>query len=189
MNVESCSLCHTEMSVLANSDALQHHRVSLSSSVSSDLLKRSRQWCLDSTDRRCYACTNIVTWTAWVNEASRTFNILATLCELASRQVNESVQSFLTRTMATVDVLSEVEFGAQMNSTMAQLITSILIRFRLFMDTSQGLMHVDQPLNQLDTDQVIFNDRYTPSGMINRPAPEVSVYRISRRSNQCRILL
>ena len=76
---------------------------------------------------------------AWVNEASRYFQYLATLCELASKQVNESVQSFLTRTMATVDVLNKVEFEAQMNSTVAQLITSILIRFRLFMETSQGL--------------------------------------------------
>lgn len=117
--------------------------------------------------------SNIVT-RAWVNEASRYFQYLATLCELASRQANESLQSFLTHTMATVDVLSEVDFGAQMNSTVAQLIKSILIRFRLFMDTSQGLMHVDQPLNQLNTDQLIFNDAYTPSGMISRPAPEVS---------------
>ena len=113
---------------------------------------------------------------AWANEGSRYFQYLATLCELASRQVNESVQTFLTRTMATVDVLSEVEFDAQMNSTVAQLITSILIRFRLFIDTSQGLMHVDQLLDQTSGDQLIFNRNYTMSGMLNRPAPEVRIY-------------
>lgn len=121
---------------------------------------------------------------AWVNEGSRYFQYLATLCELASRQVNESVQGFLTRTVAMIDVLSEIEFSAQMNSTVAQLIKSILIRFQLFMQTSQGLTQIDQPLNQLRGAQIIFNRSDTMSGMINQPAPEVSIYRIFRISRQ-----
>ena len=113
----------------------------------------------------------------WVNEASRYFQYLATLCELASRQVNESVQSFLTNTMASVDVLSKVEFEAH---RWIPLWRNWSNRSSFAFDCSWTPVRVwctsINPWGQLDT---ISNDvqrpLHTPSGMINRPAPEVSV--------------
>ena len=86
---------------------------------------------------------------AWMNEASRYFRYLSALCQLANRTINEGVRRFVARTIATADVLSEVELNAQLNSTVKRLINSFLDGFHLFMDMSNSLLQVDQPLIQL----------------------------------------
>lgn len=110
---------------------------------------------------------------AWFNEASRYFRYLSTLCDLADKQIHDGIESFLGRTMATINVLNDVEFHAQLNSTVKQFIESIVIEFRLFMETSNSFMQVDQPLNQQGKRQLLYNYNYTLSGNINRSPPEV----------------
>lgn len=92
----------------------------------------------------------------WLNEASRYFRYLAALCQLAKKLIDDGLHQFLARTLVTINVLNEEEFQAKLNLTFVQFVESLVIGFRLFIETSNSVIQVDQPLNQFYRNQIIF---------------------------------
>lgn len=108
-------------------------------------------------------------YAGWSDEASRYFQYLSTLCKLADQQTSDGIQRFLTRSIVTSDVLSEVELSAQLNNTVHQLIESMVTIFRLFIKISNSILQVDQLLPLQAKSTIVFNEN-------TQQVPEVCLF-------------
>ncbi|CAF1152034.1 unnamed protein product [Adineta steineri] len=90
--------------------------------------------------------------------------LLSTLCDLANKTVDDAVHRFTMRSFATLNVLSELNFKDVLNTTLTQFIQSLLINFKLLIDTSHIFTQVDQPFTKPDQNGLIFNTTRDQNG-------------------------
>ena len=82
----------------------------------------------------------------WRRSGVQLFRLLSTLCQLANGTATDAVQRFITRSIVTSKLLSELDFNILINTTFNQFIQSIIIDFGLLVDIVHLLTQVDQPL-------------------------------------------
>lgn len=72
------------------------------------------------------------------------FKALAALCEFAYNTVNNDLQEFGTRTIATMRLLDEVSLNSEINDTLEKFIQSMQIEFKRVNNILRLLFQVNQ---------------------------------------------
>ena len=81
----------------------------------------------------------------WRTKAQAQFELLSDLCQLANKTINDAVDRFLLQYFVVTNVLTEIDFNAQLNITLNQFFHSMNVSSGLLVDTVHLLMQVDQP--------------------------------------------
>ncbi|CAF3744343.1 unnamed protein product [Adineta steineri] len=74
--------------------------------------------------------------------------LLSSLCDLANKTIVDAVHRFTMRSLATSNVLLESNFNDLLNTTLNQFTQSLLINFKLLINTSHLFTQVDQPFTK-----------------------------------------
>ena len=90
-------------------------------------------------------CTGEYLGSDWRNRASKQFRLLSKLCQLANQTVTIAVNEFLLQSFVVSNVLTKVDFDAQIEKVLNQFYQSTIIYFRHLIDVLNLHMHVDQP--------------------------------------------
>ena len=81
----------------------------------------------------------------WRNKAFQQFQLLSNLCELANTTADDAVNRFLLNSFITSNLITEVDFNAQLESNLNRFFNSTIVYFGHFVDIVDLLMQVDQP--------------------------------------------
>lgn len=81
----------------------------------------------------------------WRNKAFQQFQLLSNLCELANTTIDDAVNRFLLNSFIASNVITEIDFNAQVESTLNRFFNSTTVYFGHFVDIVDLLMQVDQP--------------------------------------------
>lgn len=104
----------------------------------------------------------------WRNHAYSHFRLLADLCKLSEKTINDGVQRFLSQSFIAPEVLSEVDFSAQFNITLDQFVQSTSEYFDLLIQTVRLLIQIDQPYFGPQTMPHILSPENNPVGTFKR---------------------
>ena len=91
-------------------------------------------------------CTGEYLKSDWRNRASKQFRLLSKLCQLANQTVTIAVNEFLSQSFVVSNVLTKVDFDAQIEKVLNPFYQSTIIYFRHLIDVVNLHMHVDKPL-------------------------------------------
>ena len=95
----------------------------------------------------------------WRGLGDKHFRLLSALCQLANQTITDTIHRFHMQSFITANVLTELDFYAQLNTTYHQFIQSLLVDFSMLVDIVHLFNQVDQPLTLFDNGQVILSDR------------------------------
>ena len=87
---------------------------------------------------------------SWYGVGSRHFHLLSTLCQLANETIADAINRFGIQSVVSSNVLTELDFKAQLNTTLNQFLQSMIIDFSHLVDTVQLFTQVDQPYTRFD---------------------------------------
>ena len=81
----------------------------------------------------------------WRNRAWKQFRLLSKLCQLVNQTVTVAVNQFLLQSFVVSNVLTDIDFNAQIEKVISQFYQSTIIYFRHLIDAVNLHMHIDQP--------------------------------------------
>lgn len=119
--------------------------------------------------------TTIFAFLDWRNNAFQQFQLLSNLCELANTTISDAVKRFLSSSYITSNVITEIDFNAQLESTLHRFFNSTVVYFGHFVDMVDLLMQVDQPYMGTVADHNAFNADLLPKLIINMTTFEILV--------------
>ena len=93
--------------------------------------------------------------TSWYGLGSRHLHLLSTLCQLANETIADAINRFGIQSVVSSNVLTELDFYAQLNTTLNQFLQSMVIDFGHLVDTVQLFTQVDQPYTRFDNAELI----------------------------------
>lgn len=98
------------------------------------------------TDRWLSIVANIYDHTPqdWRNRANGYFNLLSRICQLANNTINDSIRQFLLQSFILTNILSEVEFNAQINAILNEFFQTTIKSFISLIDIVHILTQIDQ---------------------------------------------
>ena len=97
----------------------------------------------------------------WAVLGARHFRLLSALCKLASNTTDDAVHRLNIQSLVSSNVLTQTAFNAQLNSTITQFLRSLIIHFRLLVDTTRLFTQADQPYTKFENAKLILNTLYT----------------------------
>jgi hypothetical protein len=121
------------------------------------------------TDRWLSIMQNIVDYSAedWRNRAYLQFKLLSNLCQLANNTIDDAVHHFLLESLIVSSMLSELEFKAQLETTLNQFSQSTTSSFGSLIDIARLLTQVDQPyMGSRKTDWDTIVDKYLTGNIL-----------------------
>jgi hypothetical protein len=108
----------------------------------------------------------------WYGLDARHFRLLSSLCQLIRETIDDAIHRFLTRSFVTLNVLTEPNFNAELNTTLNQFNQTLVTNFDLLVNTVHLFTQVDQPFT-LPNDQNSPVFSVTPSQNSNQHPPQV----------------
>ena len=83
--------------------------------------------------------------TDWRSQAYTQVQLLSVLCQLANSTATDAIQRFTMRSFVTSNLLTEIDFYAQLNATVAQFNQSTVADYSRPIDIIHLVTQVDQP--------------------------------------------
>ncbi|CAF1042277.1 unnamed protein product [Adineta steineri] len=99
----------------------------------------------------------------------RHFRLLSTLCQLANETIIDALHSFNIQFLISLNVLTQGDFKAQMETTFNQFIQSLISNFDLLVNMTHLFTQVDQPYTTFD------NSNLTVSSTIDKTTNQQSL--------------
>ncbi|CAF1265964.1 unnamed protein product [Adineta ricciae] len=89
--------------------------------------------------------TRTISRSSWFGLDARHFRLLSSICNLINRTTDDALRRFNAQFFVTSNVISEVEFNAQLNIIVNQLIESLVINFGLLINFTRLFTQIDEP--------------------------------------------
>ncbi|CAF0767197.1 unnamed protein product [Adineta steineri] len=105
---------------------------------------------LDSIESFALQYGEISTFPLWYGLDGRHFRLLSTLCQLANETIIDAIHSFDIQFLIGLNVLTELDFNAQTETTFNQFIQSLISNFDLLVNMTHLFTQVDQPYTTFD---------------------------------------
>ncbi|CAF0881578.1 unnamed protein product [Adineta ricciae] len=105
----------------------------------------------------------------WYGINAQQIRLLANLCEKANKTIADATNRFNHRLLFTLNALSEENFNILMNTTIQQLIQSLIFNFNLFINISLLFTQIDQPFTKP------IDDYFTINYTINQQLPKLTI--------------
>ncbi len=95
----------------------------------------------------------------WYGLGGRQFQLLSAICQLANKTIDDSLLNFGAQLFITSNLLTESDFNVQVNTTINELITSLLTHFNLLIRTVHLFTQVNQPYTLLGNANVAIGQK------------------------------
>ena len=110
----------------------------------------------------------------WRQKAYSEFHLLSTLCQLAKKTIDDSIDQFLSKSFIVSSMISEIDFNEQLNEIFFQFTNSIRIHFNTLIDTVELTTEINQPLMGIVTSSVgSFRPQLTLKQSFNKTSYQV----------------
>jgi hypothetical protein len=87
---------------------------------------------------------------SWTGLDARHFQLLSSLCQLSTKTIDDAVRRFTMNSFVTLNVLTDSNFYAELNTTLSQLNQTLIINFGLLVNTLHQCIQIDQPFTLPD---------------------------------------